>query len=118
MFQSANLLEEFCSLLLPLDAILSHQDFHPNENPSLLLTTRFRNLWLLCALFGLTNAEKRPSCMTEWHAQALMRIAEKTPYLVLEESHDFVTAELEYNPILKQDYLQGVNLVFVSPCLR
>jgi phosphatidylinositol 4-kinase len=45
-----------------------------------------------------------------------MRIAEKTPYLVLEESHDFVTAELEYNPILKQDYLQGVSLVFVSPC--
>jgi phosphatidylinositol 4-kinase len=103
-------MEELCSLLLPLDAILSHQEFQPQLNPSPILTTRFRNLWFLCVLFGLTNVEKRPAAMTEWHVQALMRIAEKTPPIVLEESHDFLTAELEYNPILKQDYLLAVSL--------
>jgi phosphatidylinositol 4-kinase len=103
-------MEELCSLLLPLDAILSHQEFQPQLNPSPILTTRFRNLWFLCVLFGLTNVEKRPAAMTEWHVQALMRIAEKTPPIVLEEYHDFLTAELEYNPILKQDYLLAVSL--------
>jgi phosphatidylinositol 4-kinase A len=72
------------------------------------LTTRYRNLWLLCVLFGLTNADKRPVYMTEWHIAALIRIAEKTPPIVLEEAHDFITAELEYNPVLRQDYVQGV----------
>ena len=27
---------------------------------------------------------------------------------MLEEAHDFITAELEYNPVLRQDYVQGV----------
>jgi phosphatidylinositol 4-kinase len=46
--------------------------------------------------------------MTEWHIAALIRIAEKTPPIMLEEAHDFITAELEYNPVLRQDYVQGV----------
>lgn len=102
------MMEELCSLLLPLDALLSHEDFQPHLNPTPLLTTRYRNLWLLCVLFEFTNASKRPDCMSEWHVQALMRIAEKTPPIVLEDTHGFVSAELEYNPILRQDYLQEV----------
>jgi phosphatidylinositol 4-kinase len=106
------MMEELCSLLLPLDALLSHEDFHPQLSPTPLLTTRYRNLWLLCVLFGFTNASKRPDCMTEWHVQALMRIAEKTPPIVLEDTYGFVSAELEYNPILRQDYLQEACLSF------
>ncbi|KAG8834446.1 phosphatidylinositol-4- kinase [Serendipita sp. 399] len=102
------LLEELCSLLLPLDALLSHEDFQPHLQPSPTLISRFRNFWLLCVLFGFTNREKRPTCMTDWHAQALMRIAEKTPPIVQEDAHDFITSELEYNPVLRQDYLQEV----------
>jgi phosphatidylinositol 4-kinase A len=52
--------------------------------------------------------------MTEWHIAALLRIAEKTPPIVLEEAHDFVTAELEYNPVLRQDYIQGVRAPFTE----
>lgn len=106
--QVASIMEELCSLLLPLDALLSHEDFQPHLNPTPLLTTRYRNLWLLCVLFEFTNVSKRPDCMTEWHVQALMRIAEKTPPIVLEDTYGFVSAELEYNPILRQDYLQEV----------
>ena len=104
------MMEELCSLLLPLDALLFHEDFQPHLNPTPLLTTRYRNLWLLCVLFGFTNPSKRPDCMTEWHVQALMRIAEKTPPIVLEDTYGFVSAELEYNPILRQDYLQEVRI--------
>lgn len=94
--------------------MLSHEDFQPHLNASTLLTTRYRNLWLLCVLFGLTTADKRPVHMTEWHIAALVRVAEKTPPIVLEEAHDFVTAELEYNPVLRQDYVQGVRNLFGS----
>lgn len=107
-------MEELCSLLLPLDALLSHNDFQPHVRPSPVLTTRYRNLWFLCVLFGLTNPDKRPSCMTEWHVQSLLRIAEKTPPIVLEDAHDLITAELEFNPILRQDYLQGVSVSHIQ----
>ncbi len=101
-------MEELCSLLLPLDALLSHSDFHPHADPSPILVTKFRNLWLLCVLFGFTSTHHKPPCMNEWHAHALMRIAEKTPSIVLEDAHEFMSAELEYNPVLRQDYLLGV----------
>ncbi|KAG8826070.1 phosphatidylinositol-4- kinase [Serendipita sp. 401] len=102
------LLEELCSLLLPLDALLSHNDFQPHLQPPTSLIARFRNFWLLCVLFGFTSRETRPICMTDWHSQALMRIAEKTPPIVQEDTHEFITSELEYNPVLRQDYLQEV----------
>ncbi|CAG7846286.1 Phosphatidylinositol 4-kinase stt4 Short=PI4-kinase; Short=PtdIns-4-kinase [Serendipita indica DSM 11827] len=101
-------MEELCSLLLPLDALLSHADFHPHVNALPTLVTKFRNLWLLCVLFGFTSTHNKPPCMNEWHVHALMRIAEKTPPIVLEDAHEFMSAELEYNPVLRQDYLLGV----------
>lgn len=101
-------MEELVSLLLPLDALLSHEDFNPQIMPKTILTTKYRNMWFICVMFGLTHPGSRPSCMTEWHVQALLRIAEKTPPIVLEDAHDFITSELEFNPILRQDYLHGV----------
>lgn len=113
-----NLMEELCSLLLPIDALLDHKDFDPDHNPSSLLTTRFRNMWFICVLFNFTPSPQRASCMTDWHIGALSRIAEKTPPIVLEESYDFITTDLEFNPVLREDYLEKVRCIAPLNCLK
>ncbi len=52
--------------------------------------------------------------MNEWQKAALARIASKTPAIILEASQDFVTSELEYNPVLRQDYMLLVSSELVS----
>ena len=106
-----NLMAELCSLLLPIDALLDHTDFHPGHSPSSLLTTRFRNMWFICVLFNFTPSPQRASCMTDWHIGALSHIAEKTPPVVLEEAYDFITTDLEFNPVLREDYLEKVRCI-------
>lgn len=46
--------------------------------------------------------------MNEWQRAALARIAAKTPPIVLERAPDYVTSDLEYNPVLRQDYMNIV----------
>ncbi|KAG8958845.1 phosphatidylinositol-4- kinase, partial [Tulasnella sp. 425] len=99
-----NEVDELGGLLLPVDALVSHKDFKLRINSPPELVQLFRNFWLLCVLFRFTSADS-PS-INEWQKAALARIAAKTPAIILESSQDFVTSELEYNPVLRQDYLQ------------
>ncbi|KAG8934422.1 phosphatidylinositol-4- kinase [Tulasnella sp. 417] len=96
--------DELGGLVLPIDALVSHKDFKLHINSQTELVQLFRNFWLLCVLFRFTSADS-PS-INEWQRAALARIAAKTPPIILESSQDFVTSELEYNPVLRQDYLQ------------
>jgi phosphatidylinositol 4-kinase A len=41
--------------------------------------------------------------------EALSQISTKTPPLVREEEHDYVTSALEYNSIIRHDYAQNVS---------
>lgn len=99
-----NEVDELGGLLLPIDALVSHKDFKLHINSPPELVQLFRNFWLLCVLFRFTSADS-PS-INEWQKAAIARIAAKTPAIILESSQDFVTSELEYNPVLRQDYLQ------------
>ncbi|KAG8904073.1 phosphatidylinositol-4- kinase [Tulasnella sp. 403] len=97
-------IEELGGLVLPIDALLSHKDFQPHVNTVPEVVALFRNFWFICVLFQFTAGDM--SVMNDWQRAALARIATKTPPIVHEASQDFVTSELEYNPVLRQDYMQ------------
>ncbi|KAG9016282.1 phosphatidylinositol-4- kinase [Tulasnella sp. 427] len=97
-------IDELGGLVLPIDALVSHKDFKLHILSPPELVQLFRNFWLLCVLFRFTSADS--PVINEWQKAALARIAAKTPPIILETSQDFVTSELEYNPVLRQDYLQ------------
>lgn len=69
----------------------------------------FRNLWFLCVLFRFTSLGEKGSATSDWQVAALSRIAAKTPALVVEEIPDFLTSNLEYNTIIRQEYAQTVS---------
>ncbi|KAE9409758.1 hypothetical protein BT96DRAFT_962286 [Gymnopus androsaceus JB14] len=102
-----DMIEQLASLLLPIDALLSHQDFTPHINESPTVVALFRNMWFLCVLFNFTADDKEATAM-EWQKPALARIATKTPAMVLEESHDSVASDVEYNSVIRQDYAHTV----------
>lgn len=100
-------IDQLGSLLLPIDALLSHPDFELPPNVSLDVVAHFRNLWFLSVLFHFTNEDERgPS--KDWQLAALSRIAVKTPPIVLENVPDFVTSHLEYNTVIRKEYAQMV----------
>ncbi|KAH8117021.1 hypothetical protein DFH11DRAFT_1687803 [Phellopilus nigrolimitatus] len=101
-----DMVDQLGSLLLPIDALLIQNDFVPFADASLDKVALFRNLWFLSVLFRFTNAEERGGPTAEWQVAALTRIAIKTPSIVLEEVPDFVTSNLEYNTIIRQEYAQ------------
>ncbi|KAJ6618823.1 hypothetical protein B0H10DRAFT_2217316 [Mycena sp. CBHHK59/15] len=101
-----DMIEQLASLLLPIDALLAHEDFNPQADAEASIISLFRNMWFLCILFGFTSIEDDESAM-EWQKPALSRIAAKTPSIVLEESH-VVASEVEYNPVIRQDYAHTI----------
>lgn len=107
--------EQLASLLLPIDALLAHSEFKLSDNSSASLVTLFRNMWLLCILFHFTADDKDQVAMN-WRKPALIRIAMKTPIIVLEEAHDTIVSDLEYNPVLRKEYVETVGrLAFEQP---
>lgn len=105
--QIDDMVDQLRSLLLPIDALLSQKGFDPSIDASLETVALFRNLWFLCVLFRFTQ-EERGDPSTDWQVAALTRIAIKTPHIVLEEVTDFVTSNLEYNTIIRQEFVQHV----------
>ena len=103
-------MEQLGSLLLPIDALLSHRDFHPEADAPAGVVTLFRNMWLLCTLFRFPVDDKNHSAL-EWQRPALARIAMKTPALVM-EANDTIVSDLEYNTVIRQEYVE-----IVSPAL-
>ncbi|KAJ7047187.1 hypothetical protein C8F04DRAFT_987659 [Mycena alexandri] len=102
-----DMIEQLASLLLPIDALLAHEDFSPQLKAEPPIISLFRNMWFLCILFGFTSNEDEDSAM-EWQKPALCRIAGKTPSTVLEESHDSIASNVEYNSVIRQDYAQTI----------
>ncbi|KAF8350539.1 hypothetical protein F5887DRAFT_939764 [Amanita rubescens] len=103
-----DMVEQLGSLLLPIDALLAHHDFHPHINPPLELINLFRSMWFLCVLFGFTNMENKHEHAMEWLKPALGRIASKTPSMVIEESHELVASDVEFNSVIRQEYVSSV----------
>ncbi|CAE6500527.1 unnamed protein product [Rhizoctonia solani] len=104
---SAQTLAELVALTLPIDALVTHSNFHPDRNASSEVTALFRNMWFICGLFRLSSDDQADT-INEWQYAALTRIAAKTPPVVLEEAQDYLTNAIEYNPIFRNDYLQIV----------
>ena len=106
--KAEDLSEQLVSLLLPIDAILGHADLNPRSGSSSELVTLFRNMWFLCTLFQLTVADEKDGSATEWRRPALSRIAAKTPALVLEEAHELLVSDIEFNSSIRLEYAHNV----------
>ncbi|KAI8989762.1 atypical/PIKK/PI4K protein kinase [Trametes punicea] len=101
--------DQLASLLLPIDALLSHDDFQVESDASYNVVTLFRNMWFLCVLFGFTVPPERGGhTAMEWRQPALARIAARTPPIVLEEARDTIVSDLEYNTVIRQEYVETV----------
>jgi phosphatidylinositol 4-kinase len=98
------------ALLVPISTLLSHDSYHPDHVPSTELVAHFRNLWVLCVVFGLSGQVGKQQ-LHEHEVNALGIIAEKTPPLVLEGANDFVASELEYSSILRKDFAYSVSAI-------
>lgn len=109
-----DLIEQLGALILPIDALLAHSNFNPHRNASSDLVALFRNLWFLVVLFHFTTAGEKGSATGDWQLAALSRIAAKTPALVVEEIPDFLTSNLEYNTIIRQEYASAVSISHCS----
>jgi phosphatidylinositol 4-kinase len=101
--QTDDMIEQLASLLLPIDALLKHEDFNPGVNTA----TLFRQMWFLCVLFGFTTTESTPGSAMDWQGPALSRISNKTPPLVTESKS--LASDLEYSPVIKQEYVNNVS---------
>ncbi|EIW84881.1 hypothetical protein CONPUDRAFT_117099 [Coniophora puteana RWD-64-598 SS2] len=96
---------QLASLLLPIEALLTHVDFNPQINASPELVSLFRNMWFLCVLFHFTSSdsEGRERNAMDWIHPALVRIASKTPPIVLEGARN-ATSEVEYSAVVRHEY--------------
>ncbi|KAF8743615.1 hypothetical protein AX14_001677 [Amanita brunnescens Koide BX004] len=103
-----DMVEQLGSLLLPIDALLAHHDFHPHASPPLELINLFRSMWFLCVLFNFTNMDNKHEHAMEWLKPALGRIACKTPSMVIEESYELVASDVEFNSVIRQEYASSV----------
>ncbi|KAH9843165.1 atypical/PIKK/PI4K protein kinase [Rhodofomes roseus] len=104
-----DMIEQLASLLLPIDALLNHDDFCPSPNAPSNIVTLFRNMWFLCVLFQFTTpSEQKQQSAMDWQQPALARIAMKTPPLILEEAQDTIVSDLEYNTVIRQEYIETV----------
>ena len=95
------------ALLIPIAALLSHDQYQPQVNAPAELVAHFRNLWFLCTVFGFTG-EKGAKTIAEVETAALSAIAIKTPPLIVESANDYVGSDLEYNSILRKDFAHTV----------
>lgn len=103
----SDMTSQLAALLLPIDAVLANHNCAVQENPSIELVANFRNMWFLCTLLGLTSANS--PYMNETAKAALIRIAAKTPVLVLEQEKDYVSSALEYNSVFRRDFAKTVS---------
>lgn len=108
------MIEQLASLLLPIDALLSHDDFNSRKDSSPEIVSLFRNTWFLCVLFGFTSADTTEATAMDWLRPALSRIATKTPSMVVEESHDAAASDVEYSPVIRQEYANTVSNASVT----
>ena len=102
------MIEQLASLLLPIDALLSHDDFNPRKDSSPEIVSLFRNTWFLCVLFGFTSVDTSEATAMDWLRPALSRIATQTPSMVVEELHDTAVNDVEYNSVIRQEYANTV----------
>jgi phosphatidylinositol 4-kinase len=114
LLQTDDMIEQLASLLLPIDALLAHEDYNPHFSAAEGLVSLFRNMWFLCVLFHFSTAEDKDESAMDWRKPALARIARKTPPMVLEEAHDSVASEVEYNTVIRQEFTQTVSSPIVS----
>lgn len=105
-----DMIEQLASLLLPIDALLAHEDFSPHLDSKSTIVALFRNMWFLCILFHFTIDDKDNSAR-EWQKPALARIAAKTPAMVVEESQDAVASDVEYSSVIRQEYAHTVSVL-------
>jgi len=102
------MIEQLASLLLPIDALLAQSDFNPRKDSSPDIASLFRNTWFLCTLFGFTTEDTTEVTAMDWLKPALARISVKTPSTVVEESHDAVASDVEYNSVIRLEYANTV----------
>ncbi|KAI0032206.1 hypothetical protein K488DRAFT_50373 [Vararia minispora EC-137] len=103
------LVEQLVSLLLPIDALLSHKDYSPRTKASPELVSLFRNMWFLVTLFQLAIMdEDKERSATAWRRPALSRIAARTPPIISEDAHDALVSDVEFNPSIRLDYAHNV----------
>lgn len=101
------MIEQLASLLLPIEALLSHEDFDLESQASSELVGLFRGMWFLCSLFHFAMFEEKDQIAMNWVRQVLGKIASKTPAIVVEEAIDLV-GELEYNTVIRREYAHTV----------
>ncbi|KAK7693961.1 hypothetical protein QCA50_003536 [Cerrena zonata] len=106
--KTEDMTEQLASLLLPIDALLSHSDIHVDTTSTPSLVNQFRNMWFLCILFQFTAMDSKDHPAMAWQKPALARIAVKTPPIVIEQSHDSIASDLEYNPVIRQEYVETI----------
>lgn len=102
------MIEQLVSLLLPIDALLSHTDYHPGLTATPELTAQFRDMWFLCTLFDFCGPDEKGGSAIEWRRPALSRIAAKAPALVSEGAHESLASDIEYSNVLRQEYARTV----------
>jgi phosphatidylinositol 4-kinase len=101
LFQVSPLYQNVLALLPVIDALVSQDHFTPHIDPSSHTVAQFRNLWLLCTMFGFLSPQSK---VTDWQRSALQSIAIKTPCLIRGTALNFVDHDLEYNSVLRKDY--------------
>jgi len=112
------MIEQLASLLLPIDALLAHEDFNPQIDASSSVVSLFRNMWFLCILFHFTSVGDKEETALDWLKPALARIAVKSPLLVLEDSHDSIASDVEYNSVIRQEYAHTVGDILYEHATR
>ena len=101
------MIEQLASLLLPIEALLSHENFDPQSNASPELVSLFRSMWFLCSLFHFAIFGEKDQIAMNWVKPVLGKVASKTPTIVVEEAMDLV-GELEYNTVIRREYAHTV----------
>jgi phosphatidylinositol 4-kinase len=114
--KAEDMAEQLVSLLLPIDALLSHADLNPRSGSSPELVDLFRKMWFLCTLFQFTAVDEKDGSATEWRRPALSRIAAKTPALVFEEAHDLLVSDIEFNSSIRREYAHNVRSSAIPTC--
>ena len=103
--------EQLASLLLPIEALLSHENFDPRSNGSPELISLFRSVWFLCSLFHFEIFGEKDQIAMNWVRPVLGKIASETPAIVVDEAMDLV-GELKYNTVVRREYAHVVH-----PCV-
>ncbi|CAH7669300.1 hypothetical protein PPACK8108_LOCUS3895 [Phakopsora pachyrhizi] len=97
-------------VLIPTISNLLHSNspYNPRQTSSVKLSELFRNFWYFCVLFDFLLFPKKTQVnqgghisSQEWLLPALRQIAARSPTLTHLTPTDYLTTQLDYNPILK-----------------